>query len=798
MELRPYQTKLINDLRQSIMAGHRRIIIQLYVGGGKTVIASEIMRGAKDKLKKSIFLAPRRQLVYQTAETLNKFNINAGLIMAGERAFHGALAQVGSFDTITSRVATGRIQAPEAAIVLADECHATFSKARLDLLAQYPIVIGLTSTPALANGKGMGAFYTDIVQGPTMAEMVENGFLVPMRYFGADAPDLAAVKLDKDGDYQEKSLAEASDKPELIGAIYDNYKRIAGDRTTLIFAVNCKHARHIHDEFKNHGVSVEYIDGSTPTEEREAIKQRVESGQTKVIVNIGVMAFGTDWPIISCVIVARVTRNISAWIQMLGRGSRLHPGKEDCIARDTLILTDKGLVKIQDITLYHKLWDGVSWVEHGGAVCKGVKSTIEYSGLIATPDHRVMTDEGWKKFSEAANRRLRIIKSGFGRRAIRISENNFTKNRREKRQANGGSRLLAMWERVYDSLSQYTQKGESKALSGMQSKEQNKSATVDIQKMSGADGQMFKSEKSGIREIWSERNRISFRVGKCCGSLDSGESWHSEQHGISDRQNRQQQTLRTRESEVVNSCSKSGKYPLFRWWKKEAIYSIQRIISAYKVCRFNIEQAYSSWSNRWTDNRQIQQPFRQTKREVWDILNAGPLQRFTANGNLVHNCLVIYHGDNFEELGRIDDPIEWTLDDKTTIKERKERAQQDAKAPKEIKCKCGAIFRSSRICPACGHEMIPKGEAIPVHQAELKELKAVKKPTPAEKSRWYSELLGYARRNSKPDSYALALFRNKFNEWPANKRSIHPSEPSADVIGYIKHRNIAYAKGRAA
>jgi superfamily II DNA or RNA helicase len=220
---------------------------------------------------------------------------------------------------------------PQAALVLADECHATCSASRLELLGHYPIVLGLTSTPALANGKGMGGFYTKIVQGPTMKQLVDWGFLVPMRYFGADAPDLELCKMDKDGDYQEKALAEATDKPELIGAIYDNYKKIAGDRTTLIFAVNCKHARHIHDEFKGHGVTVDYIDGSTPTEEREEIKQRVESGKTKVVVNIGVMAFGTDFPIISCVIIARVTRNICSWIQMIGRGSRLYPGKKDTI-----------------------------------------------------------------------------------------------------------------------------------------------------------------------------------------------------------------------------------------------------------------------------------------------------------------------------------------------------------------------------------------------------------------------------------------------------------------------------------
>jgi DNA repair protein RadD len=490
MILRPYQTQLIQDLRQSIMAGHKRIIVQLYVGGGKTVIASEIMSGAKAKLKRSIFLAPRRQLVYQTAETLNHFNINAGLIMAGERMLSQALAQVGSIDTITTRVRSGRIEAPEAALILADECHAMFSKERLELLNKYPLVIGLTSTPALANGRGMGAFYTDIVQGPTMAEMVKNGFLVPMRYYGADAPDLEKCKLDKDGDYQEKALAEASDKPELIGAIYDNWKRIASDRTTLIFAVNCKHARHIHDEFKGHGVAVEYIDGSTPTEEREAIKNRVESGKTKVIVNIGVMAFGTDWPIISCVIVARVTRNISAWIQMLGRGSRLHPGKSDCI--------------------------------------------------------------------------------------------------------------------------------------------------------------------------------------------------------------------------------------------------------------------------------------------------------------------IIYHGDNFDDLGRIDDPIEWSLDDKTTVRERKAKAQKDAKAPKEIQCKCGAIFKNQRTCPACGHERIPKGEAIPFHHAELKELVKSTKPKPAEKAEWYAQLLYIARSKGYQDNWAAHKFNAKFGEWPHRKAGVEPMPPSNEVMGFMQHLAIKNAHGKKA
>ncbi|MCK9622179.1 MAG: DEAD/DEAH box helicase family protein [Methylobacter sp.] len=331
MQLRDYQTKLISDIRQAIREGHTRIICQLHVGGGKTIIAGEISRSAREKMKRSLFIAPRRQLVYQAADKFNGLGVSTGIIMAGEKQFSQPLVQVGSIDTLTSRIKSGKMRHPDAAIVMADEAHAVFSPERLEFLKNYPLVLGITATPALANGKGMGAFYTKIVEGPTMAEMVEAGYLVPMRYYGADAPDLEAVKLNADGDYQESALAEASDKPELIGSVYRNYKRLASDRTTLIFAVNCKHGRHIYEEFLSHGEAVEYIDAHTSTEERDAMEKRVADGVTRVIVNIGVMAFGTDWPRISCVIVARVTRNIAAWIQMVGRGSRLHPAKQDCI-----------------------------------------------------------------------------------------------------------------------------------------------------------------------------------------------------------------------------------------------------------------------------------------------------------------------------------------------------------------------------------------------------------------------------------------------------------------------------------
>ncbi len=331
IELREFQGELIADARSALAKGINRVIMQSHVGSGKTVCATEIIRRAIANGARVLFLAPRRQLIYQTVETLKEYGINCGVIMAGELRHSQPLVQVASFDTITARVGSGRMELPEADLCIVDEAHMCVSPARIKVLSHYKRVIGLTATPALANGKGMGFFYKGIVESLTMAEMVKQGYLVPMRYYIGESPDLSGVKLNVDGDFVEKQLAEINDQPKLIGAIYDNWKRIAGDRTTLVFAVNRKHARHLHDEFASHGVTVDYIDGETAPDDRERIRQDVEAGRTQVVINISVMVAGVNWPRISCILIGRQMRNIANWFQCIGRGSRLHPTKEDCL-----------------------------------------------------------------------------------------------------------------------------------------------------------------------------------------------------------------------------------------------------------------------------------------------------------------------------------------------------------------------------------------------------------------------------------------------------------------------------------
>jgi len=154
--------------------------------------------------------------------------------------------------------------------------------------------------------------------------------------------------------------------------------------------------------------------------------------------------------------------------------------------------------------------------------------------------------------------------------------------------------------------------------------------------------------------------------------------------------------------------------------------------------------------------------------------------------------IVIDHAGIIERLGFATDDYEWSLDGKETVEERLQRKKEENKEPKDIICGgCGYVFRARKSCPRCGFEWLKRGEAIPTHKAELVE---VKKPKSTDKRAFYSELLGYCRRNSKADSYALAVYRNRFNEWPHNKRSIMPTEPSRETVGYCIHNNIRYRR----
>lgn len=336
LNLRDYQQESVDGIRQSVVSGKRRPILVAPTGSGKTHVACALVQGALEKNKQVLFLAPRRELIYQANDRLWDHKIDSGIIMSGEPRVPQLPVQVASFDTLHARGMRSECMImPPADLVIVDEAHLSIAKTRQDIINHYSgaIVVGLTATPARGDGRGMGEIYDDLVLTRTIGDLTDEGHLVPARYYAPTTPDLNKIKQTK-ADYQVKELGEVMDKPKLVGDIIDNWQRIAGDRQTVVFCVTKSHARHVYEAYVAAGITAGYLDSDTKLDERRQILKDIHSGRIQVLVNIFVATFGWDCPPISCVVIARPTKNISLYLQTVGRGLRTHPGKSDCIIID--------------------------------------------------------------------------------------------------------------------------------------------------------------------------------------------------------------------------------------------------------------------------------------------------------------------------------------------------------------------------------------------------------------------------------------------------------------------------------
>lgn len=346
MELRDYQHLAIDALRRSIASGHKRPLLVMPTGSGKTLVGSTVIRNVTDKGKQSLFLAPRRELVYQTSDKLAALEVNHGIIMAGESASLMPSVQVASVNTlhrrgfrkgqpVHSEIFGHGMKLPPADVILIDEAHANFNEMVRKILAEYPnaIVVGMTATPSRADGRGLGEFYDDMVMGPSVRWLIDNGHLVEPRYFGPTPVDLKGIRI-KGGDYDEKQLGERMNQPKLIGDVVENWLRICPDRQTVVFAVNRAHAKALEQEFTRVGVAAGYLDGETPNHERKEILKALETGGLQVLCSVDVLSYGWDCPPASCAVIARPTKSLARYLQVAGRVLRPYPGKTDCIIID--------------------------------------------------------------------------------------------------------------------------------------------------------------------------------------------------------------------------------------------------------------------------------------------------------------------------------------------------------------------------------------------------------------------------------------------------------------------------------
>ncbi|PWT84407.1 MAG: hypothetical protein C5B56_15660 [Proteobacteria bacterium] len=333
--LHPFQCEAVDRIEQAF-ATSPKVLLVAPTGAGKTVIASEIIRREVASYRSVLFLAHRREIIQQTANKLTTNGVKHGVIMAGVDPRPMEPVQVASIDTLLVRGVRSKAMAlPPADLIIFDEAHRTRGRTREQLIGLYPDarLVGLTATPCRGDGRGLGNIFDTMIECPQVAELIIGGFLVKSRVYAPVDPDLRGVKTQQ-GDYVIGQLERRMNTSELVGDLVEHWLKYGERRRTVAFAVGVEHSVHIRDELLRADVRAEHLDGNTPITEREAILARLKSGETEVVTNCMVLTEGFDCPDIGCIILARPTKQLGLYRQMIGRGLRSADGKTDCVILD--------------------------------------------------------------------------------------------------------------------------------------------------------------------------------------------------------------------------------------------------------------------------------------------------------------------------------------------------------------------------------------------------------------------------------------------------------------------------------
>ncbi len=335
------------DRARAALAQHGRVVLTAPPGTGKTRMAKWILGSSANREPNdnqsghSLFTVHRRGLVDNAANSFEEApGLPHGVIMSGRDASYSSRIQVASIDSLLSWFVEDDEYQNNLTfdLIVTDEAHSHHSKysrflkyhdAKRETLGLHPTyVIGLTATP---QAKGLSDVYKEIVSGPATQWLIDNGYLTPFRYFRATEGKLDLL-VKRGNDFTKDSVSLAMDG--LAGDLVRDWKKFAEGRPTVGFFPRRSHARDAAEQLEAAGLRVEYVDGNTPDEDRTRIYRHLNEHHIDYLCNVQVVERGTDIPRIGCVQVCTAVGSVMRWRQMIGRGSRVHPAKTDCLVID--------------------------------------------------------------------------------------------------------------------------------------------------------------------------------------------------------------------------------------------------------------------------------------------------------------------------------------------------------------------------------------------------------------------------------------------------------------------------------
>lgn len=341
---RPYQTEAVDAIETHEQQGVSRPLIVLPTGTGKTIVFG--MHIARRQDRRALVIAHREELINQAVDKIKMVDNSLELgVVKAEQNEVDAQVVVASIQTISR---PGRLEQllPDFGSLIVDEAHHANADTYRKVINYCggwhqggPLVMGVTATPERSDYTSLKDTFQHIVYQRSILDMVLDGYLCDMRaqqvFVEINFDEVDQIAGGK-GDYKDESLAEALIQANAPDEIVQAYQQYAPTRKGICFTPNIHTAHVIASLFNTAGISAAALDHTTPKDERRGMLEALASGEIKMICNCGVLTEGFDEPSIDVIIIARPTKFRGLYQQMIGRGTRLHPGKQDCLVIDVV------------------------------------------------------------------------------------------------------------------------------------------------------------------------------------------------------------------------------------------------------------------------------------------------------------------------------------------------------------------------------------------------------------------------------------------------------------------------------
>lgn len=355
--LRPYQTAAISAITRACV-DDRYLLLQAGTGAGKTILFSSLIKQFMTNYQMRIAVVAHREiLVRQAYEKLCKVwpeaALEVGLACASVTNDINTSKPViiGSPQTLANRLNT----MPPVHLLIIDECHRVpprNDKSQYRTLIErmesyYPElrVLGVTATPfRMGHGyiygdrckPGKKNWWNTLHYQISISTLQNQGFLVPYRAKEAEdiSSELTGIST-SNGEYNTRQLSDVMSREVHVGSAVRAYEEYARDRRHVaIFCVTIDHAEKVKIAFENAGYATGIVHSQMPKRDRNATLNDFDAGRLRVICNVGVLTEGWDATAVDCILLCRPTMSPALYVQIIGRGLRINPGKTDCLILD--------------------------------------------------------------------------------------------------------------------------------------------------------------------------------------------------------------------------------------------------------------------------------------------------------------------------------------------------------------------------------------------------------------------------------------------------------------------------------